>query len=285
MTNQVRHLDELHFIIIDVALVIVSFQPFRNRSLTPNLLVKTRIVEWTQAKKGASGLEKRMFKLLAQVTVALTAETVSSSLEQLMQLMEKFDVFIPVLQRKIACSSSEWEGNEVLSGQFREMDRLCEARKDLVCGKLQNISELIVQAERQEQAKLQEVADMEKTKKRQEQELKELQQNLEESKASLVKLQREAQEYATIRRSSSETQARLRKDIQRAEQGGRKRRRQESGEEEQQKGKGKKRLCTSSSGANAASTSISTADENGGTATGEGRCTWKAVILIGAATL
>jgi TPR repeat protein len=131
---------------------------------------------------------------------------------------------------------------------------------------LQNISELIVQAERQEQAKLQEVADMEKTRKRQEQELKELQQNLAASKASLPKLHQEAQQYATIRRSSSETLARLRKDIQRAEQGGRKRRRTESGEEEQQKGKGKKRLCTSSSGAGASGASTSTADENGGTA-------------------
>ena len=103
-------------------------QQLNNPTLTPNIHLKTRCKEWQDQKKGAKGLDRKISKLIAQVVVDDKADVVSNSLAILMKLVEKFDVYVPILRRKIQCVRDEWVEHELLKSQFDRIGNLAVAR-------------------------------------------------------------------------------------------------------------------------------------------------------------
>ena len=103
-------------------------QQLNNPTLTPNVLLKTRCKEWQDQRKGAKGLDRKISKLIAQVVVDDKADVVSNSLAILIQLVEKFDIYIPILRRKMQSVSDEWMENELLKSQFDRIGNVAHAR-------------------------------------------------------------------------------------------------------------------------------------------------------------
>lgn len=131
----------------------------------------------------------------------------------MLDLMEKFEVFVPILKRKVECASFEWGNrNSALKKQLQRMANICNEREALFQSKLQNTVHLISQVDRSKLAADKHIEVVQTQIRQQEIELK-------VKKSELLGIRNQQKDFTRIIDRLKLQEHSLRRDLTRAEAG------------------------------------------------------------------
>ena len=104
-------------------------QVLETTNLIPNRQMKSMITEWTEKNRGMNGITRRIQQLLGELATSVASSEALRVLREIIDLVSKYDIFVPQLQKKIHQYAPEWGDDDDVKQAAVGLKSICENKK------------------------------------------------------------------------------------------------------------------------------------------------------------